>query len=304
MIYFMVIYIRIKKNISEFEYIKRIHAQDRFDREAIDKYENQGLKNFYIPRDYQQYFVNFITSSLTQKLEDQSLQPQDRLNINSVGFQVVKEHIHQLGINESIQELANETIQSMMTSLKENKKLAALLKMLLSSKISYAYQHAHLVCVIGDFILSKQKWYEQKHLSIFASAAFLSDITLTTTSQIRINSSEDLKNSKLNNEETSAVNSHANDAANLITGTPLYSEHLFTVIQQHQGSMTGYGFPEEASEKVHQISKIFIIVDYFVKVMLDPKAPKNKKDILSILYAEFSNESYQKIIKVLELKIN
>jgi HD-GYP domain-containing protein (c-di-GMP phosphodiesterase class II) len=298
------IFIRIKKGLSEFEYIKRLHAQDSFEASDIEKYEAQGLSLFYIPKDYQQYFVNFVTTNIIQKLERHDIGIQDRLNATSNGFELVRDHIQEIGINESIQELAQSGIKSMITAVQESHKLSSLLKMLLSTKISYAYQHAHLICVIGDFILSKQNWYEQKHLNIFASAAFFSDITLKTVEQIRANSEDDLTNSSLSEQEKQEVRTHAADAAELMVGTPLYSDYLYTVIQHHQGSLDGKGIPDDPSEETHPIAKVFVIADYFVKLMLDPNAPKNKKEILAIIYARFESESYQKIIKTLELKIS
>jgi HD-GYP domain-containing protein (c-di-GMP phosphodiesterase class II) len=297
------IFIRIKKSNAEFDYVKRIHAQDSFEVQDIKKYEDQGLKEFYVEKDYQQYFVNFVTTKLIQKLESQDLGIEDRLNINSAAYDMVKDHIQTAGIDENIAELANSSINSMIFAIKENPKLGDLLKMLLSTRISYAYQHAHLVCVIGNFIMSKQKWYEEKHLDIFSMSAFFSDITLKSVTQMRVNTEHDLDNSGLSEIEKNEVVNHAIDAATLISGTEFYSEYLFLVIKQHQGSIDGTGFPTEPSEEIHPIAKCFLIADAFVKIMLDPKGPKNKKDILSILYAQYTNASYQKIIKVLENKI-
>jgi len=298
------IYIRIKKGPTEFEYIKRLHSQDSFDSEDIDKYEKQGLKEFYIPRDYQQYFVNFVSNNLIQKLEDQNLGFEDRLNLNSTSFEIVKDRIMNVGLDDTIQEISQTCIKSMISTIKNTPKLANLLKMLLSSKISYAYQKAHLVSVIGDFILSKQSWYEEKHLDIFTYVAFFSDISLKSVTQIKINSEHEFLNSGLTEKESKEVNEHAKVASEIIAGTPLYSEYLQLVLLQHQGALDGIGFPDTPSEDVHPIAKVYIIADGFVKTMLDPAAPKNKKDILTILYARFSNASYQKIIRTLEQKID
>jgi HD-GYP domain-containing protein (c-di-GMP phosphodiesterase class II) len=298
------VYIRIKKGSTDFEYVKRLHSQDSFDSEDIAKYEKQGLKEFYIPRDYQQYFVNFVSNNLIQKLEDQNLGFEDRLNLNSTSYEVVKDRIINVGLDDSIQEISQSCIKSMISTVKTTPKLASLLKMLLSSKISYAYQKAHLVSVIGDFILSKQSWYEEKHLDILTYVAFFSDISLKSVKQIQINSEHELINSGLSEVEIDEVNNHAKAASDIITGTPLYSEYLQLVLLQHQGSEDGIGFPDSPSEDVHPIAKVYMIADAFVKTMLNPNAPKNKKDILTILYARFPNRSYQKVIRTLEQKID
>jgi len=298
------IYIRIKKGPSEYSFVKRIHAQESFTNEDIEKYESQGLKEFYVPRDYQQYFVTFVTNNIIQKLENTNLELVDRLETNAVAYNIVKDHINNVGFDESIIELSTTSIDSMITATKENPKLASLLKMLLTTKISYAYQKAHLVCVIGDFILSRQNWYEDKHRDIFTFVAFFSDITLKSVDQIRINSSDEVSKAKISIPDKKSVLTHADDAANLIKEHPNHSEYIELVIRQHHGDPEGKSFPDEPAEEIHPIAKVHIIADAFVKIMLDPNAPKNKKDILTILYAQYSNSSYQKIIKVLEQKIN
>ena len=298
------VYIRIQKSPTDVQFVKRLHSQDQFDHDDIAKYEQQGLKFFYVERDYQQYFVTFVTNQLLKKLEDQNITLVDRIHTTANSFDVAGDYIRNFGLDENIIELADASIQSMVESVNQSPKLANLLKLLLSSKISYAYQHAHLVTVIGDFILSKQKWYDKKLLNIFTFVAFFSDITLKSVDQIRVNSQDDLNQSKLDEEEKEEVTYHAIEAANLIKSHPSFSETIGQIVTQHQGSMDGIGFPAEPEKNLHPASKVFIVADAFVKIMLDPNGPRNKKDILTILYAQFSDKSFQEFIKVLEQKID
>jgi HD-GYP domain-containing protein (c-di-GMP phosphodiesterase class II) len=189
-------------------------------------------------------------------------------------------------------------------TIQESPPLSALLKQILSNRIGYAYQHAHLTCVFGDFILSKTPKYDQKHLEILAFAAFFSDITLKTPEQVRINSQDDLENSSLNDEEKQIVQNHAKEACDMLKGSKLMNAEVLKVIREQHGSEDGVGFPLQVSEEIGSIAKVFMVANGFVKIMLDPQAPKGKKDILSILYAQFDSPSYHKIIKVLENKIN
>lgn len=298
------VYIRIQKNDNSYQFVKRLHAQDSFSQEDIEKYEKQGLNHFYVESDFQRYFVNFVTNTIIQELEKDSLELAARLAINSSAYEIVREKIAEAGLDEATNELADSCIQSMVKSIETSPSLATLLKKLFSNKVSYAYQHSHLVCVIGNFILTKQKGYTKKHLDLFTMVAFFSDITLKSPSQIRVNSMDDLNSSKLNDGEKQAVLNHAKDAAEIFADYPSYSSALQEIITQHQGSMDGYGFPENPGEEIQPIAKIFIIADAFVKILLDPKLPKNKKEILVILYAQYANNSYQKIIGFLEQKID
>lgn len=56
----------------------------------------------------------------------------------------------------------------------------------------------------------------------------------------------------------------------------------------------------DASEEFHVLSKIFIIADEFVRILLDPNLPSTKKEILPELSTRYPETSYQKIIRCLE----
>jgi len=120
---------------------------------------------------------------------------------------------------------------------------------------------------------------------------------------MQINSEDELERSNLSPEERQKVMSHAKDSSEIIKDFPGTSEYLELVILQHQGMENGIGFASEPNNDIHPIARVFLVSDAFVKVMLDSDGPKNKKDILTILYMQFNTPNYHKIIKVLEQKI-
>ncbi|MBY0515323.1 MAG: hypothetical protein K2P81_00340 [Bacteriovoracaceae bacterium] len=296
------VFIRIKKAPGEYQFVKRIHNKDVFDFNAIKKYEDQGLKEFYVQRDYQQYFTTFVTNSLVKKLERTDLSMEDRILTTAHSYDVVADQVIKIGMDQATVELADAGINSMIMSVKDSPQLAGLLKFLFTSKVSLAYQHCHLIAVMCQYILSKQSWYQPKHLEILSFVAFFSDITLKSNEQISINSDEDLRNSNLVDEERQAVITHARDAATLLERHPGANEYIKTVLMQHHGKMDGVGFNDCPGEELHPLSKVFVIADSFVKILLRPDKPSSKREILPILYAQYTNPSYQKIIKALEQK--
>ena len=296
------IYIRIKKTNTQFQFVKRLHSQDSFTADDIDKYQKQGLTNFYVANDYLQYFVTFVTNSVITRLESK-LDLTSRLQTNANAYEIVKEHIFKAGVSPEITELSETNITSMIESVEASPKLASLLKFLFTSKISYAYQKAHLVCVIGNFIMSRQSWYEKRHLETFTRLSFFADITLKSSKQMKINNMADLKSSDLTDQEKDEVLHHARNASEISKEFPKTDEYIELVTMQHQGSMNGVGLPDTPSQELHPIAKVFVVSDAFVKTMLNPHAPKSKREILTVLYMHFTTPSYQKIIKVLEQKI-
>jgi len=286
------VYIKIKKSPSESQFVKRIHQKDTFDQMIINKYEQQGLKEFYIPKDYIQYFTTFVTNNLVKKLERDDLSIEERILTTSNGHDMVRDRIESMGLDDAIVDLADASINSMIKSVKDSPEVTGLLKFLFSSKVSYAYQHCHLLTLMCHYIFSKQSWYKPEHLKILSFVSFFSDLTLKTPQQIQIGSNQELAISNLTDEERNQVINHASDAAKILSGHPEFNDYVKTVLLQSHGKFNGIGFEDNPSEELHPLSKVFIVADNFVKILLNPSMPSSKKDILPILYARFTNPSY------------
>jgi HD-GYP domain-containing protein (c-di-GMP phosphodiesterase class II) len=296
------VYIRIKKGPNDYQYVKRIHSKDTFDKNDIQKYEDQGLKEFFIPKDYIQYFTTFVTNHLVEKLEREDLTLEERILTTANAHEIVRESIQQMGLDQSSVDLSDASINSMIKSVKNSPEVANLLKFLFSNKVSFAYQHCHLLALLCHYVLSKQVWYKQEHLHILSFASFFSDVTLKSTQQMQIACMRDMAESNLTDEEKRQVMNHAADATKILEGHPEANDFIRTVLLQSHGKVDGIGLENNPSEELHPLSKIFIVADNFVKTLLNPAHPSTKKDILPLLSARFTNPSYQKIIKALEQK--
>lgn len=296
------VYIRIKKGPNEYQFVKRIHSKDVFDKNDIGKYEEQGLKEFYIPKDYVQYFTTFVTNNLVQKLEREDLTLEERILTTANAHEIVRDSIQIMGLDQASVELSDASINSMVKSVKNSPEVANLLKFLFSNKVTYAYQHCHLLALMCHYVLSKQSWYKQDHLHILSFVSFFSDVTLKSHQQMLVSSLRDLAESNLTDEEKRQVMNHAADASKILEGHPEANDYIRTVLLQSHGKIDGIGFEENPGEDLHPLSKVFIIADCFVKTLLNPALPSKKQEILPILYSRFTNPSYQKIIKALEQK--
>ncbi|HXH76475.1 MAG TPA: HD domain-containing phosphohydrolase [Bacteriovoracaceae bacterium] len=296
------VYIRIKKGPNDYQFVKRIHQKDIFDKATIQKYEDQGLKEFFIPKDYIQYFTTFVTNNLIEKLERSDLTIEERILTTSNGHEIVRDRIHLMELDQDSIDLSDASINSMMKSVKDSPEVANLLKFLFSNKVSYAYQHCHLLALMCHYVLSKQSWYKAEHLQVLSFVSFFADVTLKSPQQMQITSMRDLSESTLTEDEKYQVMNHAADAVEILDDHPEFNEYIKTVLLQSHGKMDGIGFEDNPGEDLHPLSKVFVVADSFVKVLLNPVMPKSKKEILPILVARFTNPSYQKIIKTLEQK--
>ena len=296
------VYIRIKKGANEYQFVKRIHSKDVFDKNDIQKYEEQGLKEFYIPKDYIQYFTTFVTNNLVEKLEREDLTLEDRILTTANAHEIVRDKIQQIGLDQAAVDLSDASINSMVQSVKNSPEVSSLLKFVFSNKVAYAYQHCHLLALMCHYVLSKQSWYKQEHLQILSFVSFFSDVTLKSQQQMQISSMQELAESNLTDEEKKHVLHHAAEAVKILDHHPDANEYIKTVLLQSHGKADGIGLEDNPSEDLHPLSKVFIIADTFVKTLLNSALPSSKKEILPLLAARFTNPSYQKIIKALEQK--
>lgn len=294
------VYIRIKQGPNEYQFMKRIHSKDHFEKGMIQRYAEFGLKEFYIPKDYIQYFTTFVTSNLVSKLEQDDLGLEERILTTSNAHDIIQENVVKIGFDHASIELTEASINSMVKSVKKSPEVAALIKFLFSNKVSMAYQHCHLQTLMCHYILSKQSWYKPEDLETLSFASFFADITLKSKTQMQISSMKEFHDADLTDNERYQVLNHAKDAAALLNGYPETSEIIKTVILQSHGRFDGVGFEDDPNEEIHPLSKVFIVADNFVKILLHPDMPSNKTDILAVLSERFSNPSYQKIIKALE----
>jgi|GEM_PF-2351227 len=296
------IFIRIKKSQGDFQFVKRLNSKDSFELETIQKYEQQGLKEFYVAKDYIQYFTNFVTSNLVQKLERSDLTLEERILTTASAHEIVRDSVMFMDLDTATIELSEASINSMVKSVKDSPEVASLIKFLFSNKVSYAYQHCHLLALMCHYILSKQSWYKPEHLEILSFVSFFSDVTLRTPNQMQISSMAELDEQDMTDDERFLIKNHAKDAVKILEHHPQANDYVKTVLLQSHGTLDGVGFAENPSEELHPISKVFIIADTFVKILLNPHQPSTKKDILPLLYQRFTGPSYQKIIKALEQK--
>lgn len=293
------IFIRIKKQQDKSQYIKRFHSHSDFSTSSIDKYKLQELHEFYISKNHHPHFMSYLVQSILKNF-DTDLDFSARLSTNANAYDIVGTYISQKEISKEIIQLAERNIISMIKSIKNSPSLSGLLKFFFAQKTIYSYQKAHLVSTIGNFLMSKQPWYKPQHLNTMTYLSFFADITLQSPREMSVNEKFDLKNSPLGQIEKERIQSHAKEASLIVKQFPSANANIELLTKQHQGSIDGSDFPTEASDKINPMAKIFVIADAFIKNILDPKAPKNKKEILTILYMQFSHKTYQDIIKSLE----
>ena len=297
------IFIRINKGEAGFQYIKRLHSTDHFTREDILKYMSTGLKEFFILKENFSQFVNFATTQLSLKLDDENMDQNERMQLNSESYEITVDRLNNLEVDEFTIELVNESIKSMQSSLKETNSLGIFLTNLLNNKITYAHAHAYLTCLILHKCLEYFEWNSPTIKDKIAHLAYFHDISIKDEKLLKFHSNADIQNAKLTNDDYNLVMNHANISAQILEKCVPTHPDLGSIVREHHGVKTGKGFTENYSTLISPLAMMFIVVEDFANHFLKIDGAPTKtqlNDIVEELSLKYTKSTYQKTIEALK----
>ncbi len=297
------IYIRIKKGPMTFQYVKRLHAGDSFDKKDIVHYEGQGLKFFYIPKRQFEAFSNFLSNHLIDRLENIGNLPlEQRMPILSKGFHAAHAQIMALGLNHPNIQLSESVISGVLHSIYEKAQTSDLVKKVINSGTGKMYQQCHMISMIAGQVLSFMDYQDSAIHREMAFAAFYHDISLANHQELfQIDSENALKQANLKKEQQSLVLNHALNSAKILKDHPEIPQGTYNLVLHHHGSLNGIGFYPDDTKKIPGLSKIFIVVCEFVtELMRFKEAGGQGIQVLDTLYQKFQSEDMAKVVVTLE----
>ncbi len=295
------VFIRIRKTADEFQFIKRIHSGDAYSKDMVRKYDEQGLKFFYIPREMQQYFTNFVSDQLVKKLDKVGLESNEQIEILKQSHSIALKEIHKLGFTSATIQLSESIVRGMVDSFKKNPEMSGLLHKIINSESSYMYQHCHMTSVVASECLKNLKMDNTENHQILAYASFFKDISLVDKPALaRITTFDELEKAELSEEDWDLVFNHAFEASVMIQKNPEAPFGVDEVIRNHHGTLNGKGYSNN-SQRLSTISKIFVISCEFVKELLAFKERGGKPTpIIDELYKRFESPEMALVIRALE----
>lgn len=299
------VYIRLVKKAGD-DYVKRLNFGEKFNREDLIKYEDVGLKEFFILKEDRELFMNgLLTQSLkaVRTLGDSD----DKASVAKTGdsFVISSDLIKTLGITPACVAMVDQTVTHMRTQITKADKLGPLLKKLLDNQLSYSYRRSYLITLLSYTLLPKMEWGSGDQITIMldkiSMVSFFHDIFLEDEKLLKIMDNESLKKANLSPREKDMVLNHANRAAMLVQSYPKLPQGVDQIIKQHHGVSNGVGFPESLTASISPMAVFFIVVEDFVSQLLAigddlsqiPTIVKNIKD-------KFQLPSYRKVATEIE----
>lgn len=298
------VFIRLGDSSGDYHYVCLFQALDVCDQEVLNKYQARKLRSLFIPADCIGRFTNYFTDRFAQMSDAAEHSLVDRTLFLARAHNLIRTMIQKLDAQGSWGELSSTCASSMAQVVRETPSKEAMIKFLLEEDLELAYRHSHLVTLLCHFIMQKQSSYQPEELQALSFAAFFTHMTLKHPSQMLVTSEEDFSLLGLNESEKREVLSRSWDVLHLLRFHPETEDLSLTILLQAAGAAQGVGFYPDPEETLHPLSKVFVVADAFVKVLLNEYKPSHKKEILELLHERFKKPGYRKIIKLLEQRLD
>jgi len=301
------IYLRIKKGDEEFHYIKRIHQGDELEIKVVEKYIASGVSEFYILKNQFQEFVEVVSKKVSNKLKNDKLSLDEKLEVLVESFEISRERIMSLGVDDLTVEIVTESIQVMEKTLSDSKALASFLSLLKAKKASYSYAHCYLASMLLHKVVESFEWQSKAVKEKLTYVAYFHDIALKDERLMRIRSNAELEKITIL-EEKELVKTHANQGATIIDKFPEVPMGVSQIIREHHGIKNGSGFCDDnLSISLAPMSMMFMVVEDFVDRYLNLPLDSSKDDQLKIIHElkkVYNKSAYKQTVEALEKLIS
>jgi hypothetical protein len=302
------IFIQIKKQ-DENQYVKRILANDEFDKKLLLKYKQSGLDELYIKKEFRHHFWDALISENLTRLKEvfknsDGFSEEYIMELSNNSYILSQDLLNSIGLNEQTVKMTQASIKTMTETVKSMGKITPLLKRLLSNEGSYAYKKCHLISMFSVDVLKRLDWFPNdkfdESLDTMVFVSFMHDIVLMREDLLRIHTKIDLYRSEINDKERELVKNHANLVATLVKKYPRAPPGADNVIKQHHGTTNGIGFTEGYNSNLSKYAIVLIVLESFVVRVIDfKKGEDSLKKIINHFYEEFTQPSYKKVLNAL-----
>lgn len=295
------VFIRIRKSPTEFQFIKRIHSGDTCTKDSIIRYQQQGLENFYIPKEDQKRFSIYLSNKLVERMDAPTADMADKILLMGESYDVALKEIQKLGFTSETIQLTDSIVSNMIKNFTQGDEMAALLHRVINSRTGMLFQRAHMTSVVASECLKNLKITSPDAYEKIAFASFFHDILFIDKEPLsKINTQEELDQSSESEEDKKLVFSHAYETAEIVNKHPEIQDGVDEIIRHHHGSATGYGFSHQI-DSLPELSQIFIIAHQFVlELFLFKERGGKPTPIVDELYKRYPGAQTTLIIKAIE----
>ncbi|OIQ19945.1 MAG: hypothetical protein BM556_05505 [Bacteriovorax sp. MedPE-SWde] len=286
--------------INERKYIKVINKSDSFGAITLKKYIDKGLQYVFVERSNYSMYINQVYEDVTSFYEYDCISSSLKLDGQLQSIDFVYRSLQGIGLSQKSIEIANKTMNIVLSDFKKNKSLWKLLTEKLNDS-NYLTQHSLSLSYLTSTVAHELGWNTRSTLEKLVMASFLHDIGLNNHELAIINSFDSEDFLMLNQDEVDDVTEHPMRSLELLEGVMELPPNLESLILEHHERPDGKGFPrKKRSGRISPMSCLFILCEVFWnKISRDEKNMLNRKAILRQMSKEYDQGNFRKPLEAL-----
>lgn len=305
------LFIKILKNGQD-HYVKRLHANDQFSKKEIEKYIENGLREFYIPEEQYEVFINIMTMELIKTYQTPKEANLDFFPVFCTTFEIICERYKILKVDDLLKNLVDEYIKQIRESLKYEDELPRFLSNIKEKKQCYTFIHSYLCGILTYQLAVHYEWQSDQAKEALIYLSMFHDISLLDTDLSQFHTMVEIEN--FDEKTKKRILEHAAESAAIVEKFNNVPFGLTQMIREHHGEKEGEGFATSLSLNVSPMVMMFIVIEEFatqvIKVIgknpkIDhEKLKKENAKIIKALEKSYSKLTYQKTVQELAILLD
>jgi hypothetical protein len=288
------------QNSKTNQYQKALSAQSKYKKDIIKDHIARGRKQLFVLAANRLRFTDGFTVQVVHKLKTE-LSLGDRIEKTAQTTEIFKDQFNQVGFNNNTIKLAKACISSLNKAVDTTEDLKHLLKNLTSNPSCFAYKHSQTVLYISHQAVDNMEWGSSEQKEKLAFVSFFHDISLNTDDEVKIDTNEKLEEFHDDKVIYDKINTHANNAADIVLKAPDMPLGVDTIIKQHHGMRNGIGFNKSPANDLSPLAILFIVSENFAHEILKNEGNDkfNPTSYLKSARKQYRKSQYQKVCDAL-----
>jgi hypothetical protein len=291
------LFMKVINDEQKVHYVKKLWEGDFVEKEFLDDLHSKGLQYLHTNDEDLHILVNFISSRLSEMMDDDEMTLQRRVMMASHAFEVVGHQVRNIGLQGATVQLGQAISDSLVYSVNQIPHFDDLLAVYDEQPCSYAFKLFHMASMFSYDVIRRMEWGTQDHHERLTFASLFGNVTLTSDEWCRIRSEQDLQKIEANEQLKKRIMYHAMRASQIIKDSNELPPGSELIVKYHHGSAEGVGFPSVVKDTFSPLANIYTVSEDLANFVLDQRpSTEEVKKFLAGLKNKFTHVAFADVI--------
>lgn len=289
--------------LSETNYVKRIHANEDIDPKIIETLKSKGVTEMHFERVHNRDFSLMLLNNMINKVETDYTSIDDSRKATNEVFQTTKDIVQSVGLPPKVIQVCERVMDKIKNDVVKNKdKLSVYLKDLeTKTNFSFQFRLVEMTSFVATQLIENSSLPDKENaITKVVFASFFCDISLKDQAHLKMRDEESLKDLWV--EDQKMIVEHALKASEFVEKYKNAPAESAIIIKQHHGSLSGLGFPKQIEKGILGLSIILIAAQEIAYSIIEGQ--NDTKKAISDLKTRQKNPEILKLIDEFEKCVN